>query len=191
MMWALIAYSFAAVAMTAALARHNFGTKTPISLYIPFLTWVGLAGALGLLVWSVLICLSLHGLTPQPLAILPLCIVGSAIWAAVVVAFLMPGYAVLLAAYLRFAVASEGARVGRAGWAPRAAGLALPAGALIFAGFGWPLTGDPFDLRGAAGPGALAWTSTFVALLVSRLVIPGLRFGNLVHPRGAGCLTTG
>jgi hypothetical protein len=190
-MWALGAYFLGAVVMTAALTRHNFGTKGLVSLYVPFLTWVGLAGVLGLLFWSVFICLSLHGLTPQPLAILPLCIVGSGIWASMIVALLMPGYSVLLAAYLRFAVACEGTRAGRVGWAAKAAGLALPAGTLMFLGFGWPLPGEPFDARGAAGPGALAWASTLGALLMSRQMIPALRYGNLVHPKGTGCLTTG
>jgi len=162
----LIAYMALALGVTFALARQNFGADGGRRLLPSFLLWIASIAIVGLVLWTLIACTYLHR---QRLSFIPLCLFGSAIWASAIVGIYVPGYAAILAGFLRFR--AHGGRGER--WILVAAALALPAGLALFLGYAWPdYSGDAAELKGGLAPGIMAWASMFGALLCTRRLMP-------------------
>ena len=175
---AIIVYAVLAILTTVLLARDNFGLESDREILVPFVFWLTITAGVGLVLWSVIACIFLHGLNAAVVRILWSCTYGSAFWAFFIVITYLPGYAALFAAYVRFVGKRERQAVSYSVWLVIAAMLAAPAGLALLFGYGW--SGGQLNLHQGGGPALIAWFCSYMGILLGRRLV-GLRFGEFAQ----------
>ena len=142
--------------------------------------WLGLAAVSGLLAWSVTACLWLNATSEDSWdwRMLPVCVLGSAFWAAFVVSAFLPLYLLLLMWYARRFASAE---VTRQSVILAALVLGLPGALWVAYAYAFPIYELRRSLIQAGTYGGLALLSFWVALAVPRLIVRRLGPGELLE----------
>ena len=163
-----ITYAAACAAMVIAI-RSTRAPSEPLR-WARLAGWLGGAALTTLVVWSVLACLALHvpAGTAMDWRILPVCFLGSAFWASIIIGAFLPLYALLLVWYARRQAWQEASLRSVARWSLT---LSLPAAVWVAYANAFPTYGDPGrSLRLGLTAGVLALVSCWVGLLAPRTV---------------------